>query len=141
MKESIEEMLQRVSEEVAFDEFYRKNVRLEINWMGEGDVKAEPTEVQLKYQLNLDHKSWGLAGIELNPVGSVTFEVVVDDYSKGDTEEKAIREVTLNFDELKELHMVWESGKTCSPETLEVTLDQAFKIVDVSLYATFLDPS
>ena len=130
----LEEMLQDICEDTPFDEFYRKNVRLEVHHLGEGDTQFEPAEVQLKYKLNLENKSWGVASIELLPVGTISFDITFANVEQA-------KEITVNFDEVKELHMILQSGKVLAPEILEVTLDKSFQIVDVSLYATFVDPS
>lgn len=130
-------MLHRLNEQGPLEDTFLANADFNVDFMGDGSVKTQ-TQVPVKFRLDVEYKSFGIQSISLVPIGTVSFEVEIDDYSQPDTAPKRTGEVVIDFDTMNDYEMYWKADSGITLSSMDVAIDDDMKVVDVILHATYI---
>jgi len=116
------------------DEFsYDTELTLYVDGLEDGEEAAGPKEVSLTYAIYTEWRSWGLKDISVILKGEVEFEVEIVD-----AEDNVIDTIIIRFDS-DDAKLMWVSGGSYVPESLEVRVDRTGKLIDADLNFYFQD--
>ena len=115
-------------------EGYQTEVEVSV-FDGKPDVDNDhDKKVVVKYNIDIEHRSWGLKDITLsfnNPIQINVWEVTEDD--------DITNERTLEVD-LSEANIMWREGGMFSPTGVNVTLNEDGSVKEVDIECTYINP-
>lgn len=122
------------ADETTQDEFsYDTELTLYVDGLEDGEEVRGPKEVNLTYAIYTEWRSWGLKEISVVSKGKIEFEAELVD-----AEDNVIDTITVSLDS-DDVNLVWVSGASYVPESLEVRVDRTGKLIDVDLNFYFQD--
>ena len=123
----MQEMFEKLLNEA--NESYRYEVPLHISVDGleDGEEINAPDKVELKYDIEIEFRSWGIKDIEVSLRDTVEFEVDVLDVD--DTVVTTIP-IKIDFSEV-DYSFSWMAGAGYAAESLEVRIDREGKLLEV----------
>ena len=93
-----------------------------------------PDEIELKYDVEIEHRSWGIKDIEVLMRGSAEFEVDVLD---ADDNVVDTIPVNIDFSEI-DYQFSWMKGTEYVPESLVVALSKDGRVIRVNVNFYYL---
>jgi len=127
----MEDILEKLIESM---DTYKYNVDLSvyIDDLKPGEEESTIDKVQLEYDIEVEHRSWGIKSIVIIPRGVIEFEVDILD---ADDNIVSTIPVKIDFNEI-EYSVSWLPGGSYVADHMEVSIDRDGKIkeVDLSFY-------
>jgi hypothetical protein len=107
------------------NELYSAEVDLTVWGLTNDEDKADQDKVRLNYAIEIEHKSWGINGINIIPKGIIAFDI------KNQDDEAIPIKVDLEKENVK---IQYIPGKVIVPTEVEVTMgDIAGRIKEVEI--------
>ena len=112
---------------------YQTEVKVYVSYPGDKDFDWKDKTV-IKYDIDVEHRSWGLKGITLS--FSKPFEVEV---WERDGDGNVINERTIEVDP-KDMNISWKAGSLYSPVGVDVYLNEDLSIRSVDIECAYINP-
>jgi hypothetical protein len=115
---------------------YLKDISIDGQKFLGGEVDEEaPKEIEIKYAIEIEHRSWGIDGINVSLKGEVEFDCIL---KAGDNDEYEVTvPVKIDFSK-QDVKIDWLEGRVIAPAELRVTLSgekgSIVKEVEVDFY-------
>ena len=128
------EDLQKVNEQ---DDLYRNNVELSVHFessaSGISDLEVDaPKTAVLVYEIEVEHRSWGIKDINVTPRSMDEFEVVVHSNLPEEEGKEEVILVKVDFLEI-DATISWLEGSGIAPVEVHVTLGKDNRVVSVEI--------
>ena len=136
--EDIFENIHKINEQ---QDYYRNNVPLEIYFESPGldddQYEEVPDNVELTYDIEIEHRSWGVKDINVFLRGIVEFDVIIRSDLPDEEGKEIIIPVKIDFLNI-DSEITWLEGSGIAPAGLQITLggekgDQVKK-VEIDFY-------
>lgn len=120
------------------EETYKNEVPLSIHFAGVGldddEYEESPDKVEIEFDIDVDHRSWGIKDINVFLRGVVEFEVVVKSDLPDEEGKEVVIPVKIDFADA-DARIIWMDGSGYAPAELIVTLEgEEVKDVEVDFY-------
>lgn len=102
-------------------------IELHVDGLGDGEAVSEPGKVFLKYNIEVEERSWGIKDINVFSKGKVEFEVEVVDI-----DDNLIDTIDVSID-MSDVGIYWVQGHSYVPESLMVRVDRSGKLLEAEL--------
>ena len=119
------------------DQLYRYEVPVTVYTAGSSSLDVEtPDKALISYYISIEHKSWGLAGINVTLKGSVVIPATVHTEA-GDED----IEITVDL-EAEDVQVSWSEGRGLAPSDLTVTISEeaGYPVKEVEVDFYYLKP-
>jgi hypothetical protein len=113
------------------ESMYRHEVPVSIYSVGPDTLDIEdPDPVQLSFDIEMDHRSWGIKDINVTLKDTVSFNVTIGGVDVP---------IKIDFGAITPM-IVWSEGSWYAPAELHVTLDAEHNVQDVEVDFYYLKP-
>lgn len=121
------ENLQRINEQ---EDYYRNNVELTVDFESpapgvtglDDDYYVEALDnVELQFDIDVEHRSWGIKDINVALRGVIDFEVILRSNLPDEEGKEVVIPVKIDFSEV-DTEISWIEGSGIAPAELHVTL-------------------
>lgn len=121
------EKLHKVNENDGNDD-YEMDVDLSVYMEGlqDGEEHRYPDSIHMKYNIQVEYRSWGIKDISVIPREAVGFEVEIIDVNDDIVDTV---NVELDFDQYSKIS--WVPGAGFAPESIEVTIKRDGTVTDI----------
>lgn len=131
-------LLEKLNEQL--DESYRSDITINayVDGLKAGEgVTVSDEKQQLTYDIEVEHRSWGIKDINVTPRGIIEFSVEILDVDDNVVDEIPVR---IDFDTM-DYNIDWQKGSGYAPDTLDIRLARDGKIKEITLNFFYMDPS
>ncbi|MBE3101903.1 MAG: hypothetical protein IMZ47_06495 [Firmicutes bacterium] len=102
---------------------------LDVEGLGDGETASGPGKIPLKYDIEVEWRSWGIKDINVSPRGEVEFEAEILD-AEGNVRDT----ITVSFAFVDiDVDLRWVAGHSYVPESIEIKTDKTGAVLGVEL--------
>lgn len=120
-------------------EDYHADVELDINIQSKlkgvyYEIEA-PKEVTIAYGMELEYRSWGIKDLNITVKHNIEFDLTI--IPEGADEGKEVH-IKIEPSDIEKIS--WVEGRSYTPSSLDVGLDENGNVLDVELFVYYLVP-
>lgn len=103
----------------------------------DADVEA-PKEISVTYRIEIEHRSWGINGINVNITEPIEFEYELVYFdNNGDEINRETKRLKIEPDKIKYLY---QAGQVITIDIIEIRVDKEGKVLDCDVSVYYMRP-